>query len=103
MKDDLEFENTYHVTTVSSVMVHVSQREKEIRKRQGLTQQELSQRAGVSLASLRRFEQTGMIEWESLVKIANVLGYLDELDKLLSQKTYTSIEEVIRDNESKKA
>jgi transcriptional regulator with XRE-family HTH domain len=102
MKDNLEFENTYHITTVSSVMVHISEREKAARKRQGITQKELSSRAGISLGSLRRFEQIGMIEWESLVKIANVLHYLDEFDKLLTQRTYYSIDEVIQDSGSSK-
>lgn len=43
-----------------------------------------------------------MIEWESLVKIANVLHYLDEFDKLLTQRTYYSIDEVVQDSGSSK-
>jgi DNA-binding Xre family transcriptional regulator len=48
------------------------------RKTAGFTQQELSHRSDVSLASLRRFEHTGEIELSSLLKIAQALDCLDE-------------------------
>ncbi|MDO4478229.1 MAG: helix-turn-helix transcriptional regulator [Lachnospiraceae bacterium] len=75
-------------------------REKEKRKKRKLTQAELSARAGISLASLKRFEQTGEISFVSLIKIADVLGEVDNLDLLFSSKEYASIQEVI--DEAKK-
>lgn len=43
-----------------------------------LTQEGLAQRSGVSLGSLKRFEHTGQISLESLLKLALVLGCLDD-------------------------
>ncbi len=73
----------------------VALQEKATRKKKKLTQAELSARAGVSLASLKRFEQTGEISFVSLLKLAAVLDELDDFEKLFSSETYESIQEVI--------
>ena len=65
------------------------------RKEQKLTQAELSRRADVSLGSLKRFEQTGNIALDSLIKIAFVLGCQDDFEGLFAKKGYSSIQEVI--------
>lgn len=46
-------------------------------------QSTLAERAGVSLASLRRFEQTGQISLSSLLRLSFVLGRLSDYDALL--------------------
>ena len=69
--------------------------EKAKRKKRKLTQKELSARAGISLASLKRFEQTGEISFVSLVKLAVVLDEVEELSKLFQRREYSSIQEVI--------
>lgn len=73
----------------------IAEREKAMRKRQRMTQAELSVRSGVSLASLKRFEQTGEISFVSLLKIASVLDVMEEFDQLFTKKEYRSIQEVI--------
>ena len=73
----------------------IALKEKEKRKLRKLTQAELSARAGVSLASLKRFEQTGEISFVSLLKIADVLDELDTFAALFTRKEYHSIQEVI--------
>ena len=50
------------------------------RKEKKLTQAELSRLAGVSLGSLKRFEQTGNISLNSLIKIAFVLDCQEDFD-----------------------
>jgi len=65
------------------------------RKVARLSQLQLSQRAGVSLGSLKRFEQSGEIALSSLVKLAVVLNCEDELANLFTRKQYASIQEVI--------
>ncbi len=49
----------------------------------GLKQTTLAFRSGVTLASLRRFEQTGDISLKHLMRICHALGRLDEFDSLL--------------------
>lgn len=73
----------------------IANAEKEKRKKRKLTQEELSARAGVTLSSLRRFEQTGEISFVSLLKIAAVLDETDKFAELFTRREYTSIQEVI--------
>ena len=60
------------------------------RKEKKLTQVELSRLAGVSLGSLKRFEQTGNISLNSLIKIAFVLDCQEDFDSLFAKKGYSS-------------
>jgi transcriptional regulator with XRE-family HTH domain len=48
----------------------------------GLKQSTLATRAGVSLGSLRLFEQRGEISLKHLMRICHALGRLDELEGL---------------------
>lgn len=73
----------------------VAAREKERRKRLGYTQAQLSQKADVSLGSLRRFEQTGEISFSSLVALSYALGCQEELSGLFAKPAYRNIQEVI--------
>jgi transcriptional regulator with XRE-family HTH domain len=75
-------------------------RHKTIRKQAGFTQSELAKRSGVSLGSLKRFELSGQIALESLLKLMQILNHLNDfelilkptenwkaIDKLFSDKT----------------
>ena len=73
----------------------IANAEKKKRKKRKLTQVELSARAGVSLGTLRRFEQTGEISFVSLLKIAAILDETDNFAELFTSQEYTSIQEVI--------
>ncbi len=93
MNDALELINM--MKTPKDVNNDIVKRMKARRKEQKLTQAELSRRADVSLGSLKRFEQTGNISLNSLVKIAFVLGCQDDFEGLFAKKGYSSIQEVI--------
>jgi len=73
----------------------IAKAEKLKRKKRKLTQTELSMRAGVSLGSLKRFEQTGEISFVSLLKIAAVLDVTEQFADLFQSREYSSIQEVI--------
>lgn len=64
----------------------------------GLTQEGLSERSGVPLPTLRKFEQKGMISLESFLKIQMVLGGLEEIIKATQIKgtAFSSIDEVLQ-------
>jgi transcriptional regulator with XRE-family HTH domain len=49
-----------------------------------LSQQTLSQKSGVSYGSLKKFEQTGQISLGSLLKLAVVLGSIDDFKALFA-------------------
>ena len=75
----------------------IAQQEKRKRKRRKITQKELSMRSGVSLASIKRFEQTGEISFVSLLQIAAILDELDSFANLFEGIEYESIQEVINE------
>jgi transcriptional regulator with XRE-family HTH domain len=63
-----------------------------------LTQTGLAERSGVPLATLRKFEQQGMISLESLLKILMVVGGLEEVVKatMPTPAAFASIDEVLK-------
>ena len=61
----------------------IALRHKTLRKQAGFSQSELAKRSGVSLGSLKRFETTGQISLESLLKLVDVLNRLDDFDFIL--------------------
>ena len=68
---------------------------KRLRRREKLTQTALAAKAGVSYASLRRFERTGEISLGSLLRIAVVLGAAEPFGDLFRAPEITSIREII--------
>lgn len=68
-----------------------------MRKRKKITQKQLTARSGVSLGSLKRFEQSGEISLQSLTKIAIALDVENELEDLFNNVPFASIEEVINE------
>ena len=79
----------------NEIAMDIAIKEKEKRKKRNFTQEELSRRSGVNLASLRRFEQTGEISFVSSIKIAVVLDEVVNFEKLFDSEEYQSIQEVI--------
>jgi transcriptional regulator with XRE-family HTH domain len=67
----------------------------KLRKRKKISQKELAERSGVSLGSIKRFEQTGEISLQSLTKIAIALRAEDELESLFTSANFESIEEIL--------
>lgn len=68
--------------SASDVLLEVRDRFKRRRLAMRLTQAGLARRSGVTLGSLKRFETTGLIAFDSLLKIALVLECLGDFDKL---------------------
>ena len=68
---------------------------KKLRKQRKLSQTALAEKAGVSYGSMKRFEQTGEIALESLLKIAIVLGETEPVEALFKPTAIKSIQEII--------
>lgn len=65
------------------------------RKEAKISQMDLASRSSVSLGSIKRFEGTGEISLSSLLRIAVVLGYEADFEKLFERKNYQSLDEII--------
>lgn len=72
----------------------IASRIRSIRKRRKISQKRLSEKSGVSLGSVKRFEQSGEISLISLTKIAIALEIEGELEDLFEEVPFLSIEEV---------
>jgi len=72
--------------TPNDMMEELKIKFKKRRKEQGYTQKELATRSGVSMGSLKRFESSGQISLESLLKLAFVLECLEEFGELFEPK-----------------
>jgi transcriptional regulator with XRE-family HTH domain len=64
----------------------LAERIRTLRKQLKMSQEEMAERSGVSLGSLKRFENSGKISLESLLKLIHLLGRLNEFDNILLPK-----------------
>src|SRR5579862_6187104 len=71
-------------------------RAKALRLLKSWTRNTLAARAGVTAASLKRFETTGQASLALVLKVAHALAKLDEFNALLQPPPAQSIEELER-------
>lgn len=76
----------------------IADRIRNIRKRRKISQKRLSEKSGVSLGSVKRFETSGEISLISLTKIAIALDISSEMEELFEEVPFLSIEEIIDEN-----
>lgn len=81
--------------TPGEIGLAIAHRVRTRRKERGFTQEQMSRKAGMSLASYKRFEQKGLVALDSLIRISIALGCEDDFDELFAKRGYASIEEVI--------
>jgi len=81
----------------ADMMSEISLRFKTRRKALKLTQKELSEKSNVSLGSIKRFEQSGQIAFEFLLKLALVLECLEDFEGICGEREEKpkSIEELL--------
>ena len=84
--------------TIDEIDLEVAQRLRRIRKRQKISQEALAAKSGVSLGSIKRFEQTGEISLKSLTKLASALNCSADIEALFTQVPYDSLEEVLNES-----
>jgi transcriptional regulator with XRE-family HTH domain len=65
------------------VMILLSKNIITLRKEKKMSQRELSERSGVAYASIRKFDTTGIISLEPLLKICEALKRLADFESIL--------------------
>jgi transcriptional regulator with XRE-family HTH domain len=94
-----------NMMTPSEMQKRVASRARDLRLELNLSQQTLSEKSGVSYGSLKKFEQTGQISLESLLKLAVILGCMDDFNSLFVRKSAEnalSLDELIDDGKRKR-
>lgn len=86
----------------TDIVKEIAIKVRALRKEKKYTQQELAERANVSLASYKRFERTGQISFESLVQIAFVLGKMQDFESIFKLNEMGKIEKLFSETKSGK-
>ncbi len=86
--------NGFLLETPEQVSRKLAARVKALRLAKGWKQITLAERSGVSLASLRRFEESGRVSLQSLLDLAFALNRLDDFDALLQPPPAASLAEL---------
>ena len=86
----------FNQKTPNEIARSLADKIKEHRKKLKISQEVLAQKSGVSLGSIKRFETKYEISLQSFIKIAIALDLDKDIETLFTQKTYTSIDEIIK-------
>lgn len=86
--DNFTFDNS------EDIMMQIAGDFRKRRIEKNITRQRMSELSGVPLSTLSRFEQKGLIAFESLVKLAMALGYTSEIKNLFAAPKYSTMEEL---------
>lgn len=84
------------LTGPSEMAEALAGRARGLRLLRGWTQATLARRAGVTVASYRRFETSGKASLELVLKVALALSRLEEFEQLFQPPPARSIEELER-------
>jgi transcriptional regulator with XRE-family HTH domain len=78
--------NKYSIAKLpSDILKEIAENHKRLRKSLKLSQAELATRSGVSLGTIKRFERTGQIALESLLKLAYLLNALQDFETIFKR------------------
>lgn len=87
----------FNLITPGEVAINLAKRHKTLRLLRKWKRTTMAERSGVTTASLRRFEETGKVSLENLLKLFAALGRLDEVEKLLLPPVASSISDLEKD------
>lgn len=93
MEKKFDIADFVETQTIQSVTEQLVELEKKRRKKMHLSQRDLANKSGVSYASIRRFESIGEISLNSLLKIANALGCLEEFNSIFKLPVVKSLKD----------
>jgi transcriptional regulator with XRE-family HTH domain len=82
--------------TPREIAQSIAKRARVLRLHRGWTQQETAERAGVTLASYRRFEGNGSISLDRLLKVAISLGAYGGLEQIFAPPPAASLADLER-------
>ena len=94
-----------NMITPQEMQRKIAQQVRAKRLELNLSQQTVSEKSGVSYGVLKKFERTGQISLESLLKLALALGSMDDFNALFAPdkpEAALSLDELIEDGARKR-
>ncbi len=79
----------FKLSVSSEILRTLGQRLRAQRLAQALAQRDLAQMAGLSLGALRKLEHDGQCSLETLVRVVQALGLVEELEDLFVLKRHS--------------
>jgi transcriptional regulator with XRE-family HTH domain len=92
-------------TTPQEMALHIAGMVQAQRLLLNLSQKSLSERSGVSFGVIKKFERTGKISLESLLKLAlalDCIGAFSQLFTHTTQKTFSTLDDLLSDKKRKR-
>ncbi len=86
--------DSFMLENPDDIMMQVAGNFRKRRVEKNITRQRMATLSGVPLSTLARFEQKGLIAFESLVKLAMALGYTSDVKNLFGAAKFDTIEEL---------
>ena len=86
--------DSYVFDNAADIMIQVAENFRRRRVEKNITRQRIAELSGVPLSTVARFEQKGLIAFESLIKLAMALGYTTDIRDLFSAPKFDTMEEL---------
>lgn len=86
--------DSFELDNADDIARQVAESFRKRRVEKNITRQRISALSGVPLATVARFEQKGLIAFESLIKLAMTLGYAPDVRGLFGTSKYDTMEEL---------
>jgi len=86
----IDYRRSFHETLSA-----IGERARRLRLLRKLRQSELATRAGIGVATVHRFENTGTASLENVLRIATALSADAVFDKLFDPPPYASLEDAL--------
>ncbi|MBY0545557.1 MAG: helix-turn-helix domain-containing protein [Gammaproteobacteria bacterium] len=96
---------SFNLLTPHEVATQLAERAQAKRLVLNLSQKTLSERSGVSFGVIKKFERTGKISLESLLRLAWILDALDDFNALFKPappESFLSLDELLKAKTSRK-
>lgn len=94
-----------NMNTPQEMLKIIAEKTKAKRLSLDLSQQTLSEKSGVSYGVLKKFERTGLISFESLLKLALGLGALKDFERVFeldNAEQFHSLDELMQEGKRKR-
>lgn len=86
--------DSFTLDNANDIIRQVAENFRKRRVEKNITRQRISELSGVPLSTVARFEQKGLIAFESLVRLAMALGYAMDIRKLFDTPRFETMEEL---------